>query len=125
VVGEVLWVSAHHPETVVIDRELPALALKQGVPTRPSDVQRIETCWMTALATDVPVFAPALYLLLSIVLLVLARRHRDVLALLISGIALEASLLVTATSTDYRQSLWLLTCTLLAVVMLIARRARA
>jgi hypothetical protein len=124
VFARLLWLDARRPETIVLPRELPDAALKVGVPTRPSILQRGETCWLSALATYVPVFAPWLYLALAVVLLPIARRHRDVLAILASGIVLEATLFVTATALDYHQSLWLIACTCLAVAMLVARRAR-
>ena len=57
-------------------------------------------------------------------LLVMCRRQRDVLALLLSGLGLELSLLPLVQTPDYRYSHWLVICTCLAVVMLFTRRAR-
>lgn len=76
-------------------------------------------------ARKTPLFRPWIYLVLSLVLLPLAWRHRDVLALLLSGIGLEASLFPLAPTPDYRYSHWMVVCTCIAVVMLVARRARA
>lgn len=69
-------------------------------------------------------FRPWIYLALSLVLVALCRRHRDVLALALSGLANEAALFVLAPTIDYRYSFWLVVSTALTVVMLIARRAR-
>jgi hypothetical protein len=41
---------------------------------------------------------------------------------LLSGIGLEASLFLLAASPDYRYSHWLVVCTCIAIVMLVARR---
>jgi hypothetical protein len=69
-------------------------------------------------------FRPWIYIALSIVMLGFARRHRDILALLLSGLANEAALFVLAPTVDYRYSVWLVASTLLAVCMLVGRRAR-
>lgn len=69
-------------------------------------------------------FRPHFYALLALALLWFARKHRDVLALLLSGIGMEVSLLILGGTPDYRYSHWLVTCTCLAVIMLIARRAK-
>jgi hypothetical protein len=65
-----------------------------------------------------------MYLVIALVLLPLAIRHRDVLALLLSGLGLEASLFPLAPTPDYRYSHWLVICTLLAIIMLTARRMK-
>jgi len=76
------------------------------------------------LATSTPLFRPWLYLVLAIALLPLCRGHRDAFALLMSGIGLEASLFILAPTPDYRYSHWLVVSTCIAIVMLVARRAR-
>ena len=69
-------------------------------------------------------FRPHLYLALTLILLVFARRQRDVLAILLSGLAMELTMIPLGWTADFRFSHWLVTCTCLSVVMLIARRAR-
>jgi hypothetical protein len=69
-------------------------------------------------------FRPYLWGLLALVLLPFARRHRDILALLMSGIFMELSLLPIAITPDYRYSHWLVVMAVLATVMLVAKRAR-
>jgi hypothetical protein len=100
------------------------LVAQLGVGTGWSDLQG----WMQRkaqwLAKKTPLFRPWMYLVLALVLLPFARRQRDVLALLLSGLGLEASLFVLAPTPDYRYSHWMVVCTCLAVVMLVARRAR-
>jgi hypothetical protein len=78
------------------------------------------TIW---LARKTRLYRPYIYLLLALLLLPLCR-NRDVLAVLLSGLAMEASLLVLAWTPDFRFSHWLVTCTCLATLMLIARRAK-
>jgi hypothetical protein len=68
-------------------------------------------------------FRPHAYILLSLCLLALCRRQRDVAALLLSGLGLELSLLPLVQTPDYRYSHWLVTCACVAVVMLFARRS--
>jgi hypothetical protein len=77
------------------------------------------------LAKHTRLFRPHAYLLLSLGLLVLCRRHREVAAILLSGLALELSLLPLVPTPDYRYSHWMVTCACLSLVMLLARRARA
>jgi hypothetical protein len=51
-------------------------------------------------------YVPYIYLVVSLVLVWLARRHRVELAMLASGIAYEASLFIAAPSPDFRYSHW-------------------
>ena len=69
-------------------------------------------------------FRPHVYILLSLGLLALCRRQRDIGAILLSGLALEVSLVPLVQAPDYRYSHWLVTCTCLGLVMLFARRLR-
>jgi hypothetical protein len=69
-------------------------------------------------------FRPWLYLVLALALLVKDRRILELRTLLASGIALELSLVYHATDSDWRESHWLITCTLLASAIVIARRFR-
>ena len=77
--------------------------------------------WM---AKKTRLFRPHVYALLALALLGFCLRQRDVGAILLSGIGLEVSLFPLVQAPDYRYSHWLVTCALLALVMLIARRAR-
>jgi hypothetical protein len=78
-------------------------------------------------AKKTPVFRPWIYVFVSLILIPLCIRARyiDALALLLSGLGLEASLFPLAPTPDYRYSHWLVVCTLLAIVMITARRASA
>ncbi len=68
-------------------------------------------------------FRPYVYFLISICLLPLAaiRRQRDTLTILASGILHELTLLVMASAAEYRSSHWMVLCTVVAVVLLVAR----
>ena len=79
------------------------------------------TMWM---AKKTRLFRPHVYALLALALLGFCLRERDIGAILLSGIGLEVSLFPLVQAPDYRYSHWLVTCALLALVMLIARRAR-
>jgi hypothetical protein len=67
-------------------------------------------------------FSPWLYAVLALVLLAFSRRNRDVLALLSSGLVMEASMFALGATPDYRYSHWLVITTCLSVAILIARR---
>jgi hypothetical protein len=67
-------------------------------------------------------FDPYPYVLLALVLLVFARRDRLIAALLLSGLAYEGAWFVLAPTADFRYSQWMITCTMVAAVMLVARR---
>jgi len=70
-----------------------------------------------------PLFRPWFYALLALALLWWARRHREVLAILLSGLVMESSLLFLAVTPDYRYSHWLVVATCLGLVLLVAKRA--
>jgi hypothetical protein len=80
--------------------------------------------WMLALAKHTRLFRPHVYALIAILLLGFTRKHRDVFALLISGLLLELSLLPLVQTPDYRYSHWLVTVTVISLILLVARRAR-
>jgi hypothetical protein len=71
-----------------------------------------------------PFARPWFYAVLALALLGFARRDREVLALLASGLLLESSLVFLAVTPDYRYSHWLTVTTCLALLLLVARRAR-
>jgi hypothetical protein len=110
------------PMVALTDRQ-PDTMLKRGVPTRTSELQDAMVDGVRGLART-PIFVPWIYLALAVVFLPLARRHREVLAILGSGVLYELSLFTTATSSDYRQSHWMIACTCTAIVVLAAHRAR-
>jgi hypothetical protein len=74
------------------------------------------------LAQRTPLFQPWIYVLLALALLAFAGTRLEV-AVLLSGLGLESSLLLLAPTTDYRYSHWLVVCTLIAGVMVVARYA--
>ena len=87
-------------------------------------VARVGERFITLLSRHTALFLPSSYVLLALGLLWFCRRQRDVLALLLSGLGLELSLLPLVQTPDYRYSHWLVICACLGVVMLFARRAR-
>jgi hypothetical protein len=95
-----------------------------GHPPRGSALQHFWQEKVYWLARKSPLFRAWAWLVIALCLLPMARRYRDVLAMLLSGIGLEASLFLLAPTPDYRYSHWMVTCTVIAAVMLIARRAR-
>lgn len=95
-----------------------------GLGTGWSKLQRKLTRVYRLLVRATPLFSVWMYLAIALALLPLARRHRDVLALLLSGLGLEATLLPLAASPDYRYSHWLVICTVVAAIALGARRYR-
>ena len=71
-----------------------------------------------------PLLVPWVYLVLSLLLLPLALRQREALAILLSGLVMESSLLFLAHSTDYRYSHWMVISTILGAIFLGVRRHR-
>ncbi len=90
-----------------------------------SRYQEIGEAITTWFARRTRLFRPHGYALLGLGLLLLCRRNRDVFAILLSGLTLELSMLPLGATPDARSSLWLVTCTCVGLVMLIARRMRA
>jgi hypothetical protein len=102
----------------------PEYAHQMGQGTGWSALQDLWTRLLRTVVRATPVFEPWIYLAISLLLLPLARRQRDVLALLCSGLVLESTLVLLAPSADYRYSHWMVITTCLAVIVLTARRAR-
>lgn len=100
----------------------PATAQKEGVAVSASSLQRGATAVYTWLWQHTPLFEPFVYFALCLVLLPFARKHRDVLALLLSGIGIELTLFFLASSPDYRYSHWMVLTALIAWITLITRR---
>jgi hypothetical protein len=104
--------------------EYPGTAQAQGIGLHTTPLQHRASNAFTWLWQHTPLFEPFVYFVISLVLLVFARNHRDVLALLLSGIAIELTLFFLASSPDYRYSHWMVLCTVLATITLVARRYR-
>lgn len=104
--------------------EYPAAAQEQGVAVHATALQHGLTNAFTWLWQHTPLFEPFVYFALSLLLLPFAIRHRDVLALLLSGIAMELTLFFLASSPDYRYSHWMVLTALLSAITLVARRIR-
>ena len=107
--------------------QFPGLLEKLGTASGWSPLQQYLQRKVKQVAKRTPLFRPWMYLALTLVLLPLCiRRDRDIAALLLSGLGMEASLFVLAPTPDYRYSHWMVVCTCIAIVMLVARRvARA
>ena len=103
----------------------PGYANELGMGTGWSKLQHRMSKWMRALWRSTPIFVPYVYAFISLLLLPLALRHRDVLAILLSGIVMEGTLVLLAHSNDYRYSHWMVICSILGAILLAARRYRA
>jgi hypothetical protein len=123
-------------EVLGIERHSPAMMVRGHRQQFANEMQKENLGWGWSRAQDrlehtvawmakyTPFFHPWIYLAVSLILLPLAWRQRDVLAVLLSGLAMEGSLFLLAAAPDYRYSHWMVVCTALAVVVLTARRAR-
>jgi len=125
VMAEVLSFSRGRPTWPVMKREFeyPQTVVDLGMSVRASKLQHELTSWMMFL-NKTPLFEPWMYLAIAILLLAATRRHRDVFALLSSGIVLESSLVFLAPTPDYRYSHWMVLATCLSIVLLVGRRSR-
>lgn len=74
------------------------------------------------LIEETPVFAPWMYGILAIVFLLAFARDRISVTLLVSGLLYELSFFPTAGTPDCRYSHWMITCTVLAGVIIFVRR---
>ena len=98
---------------------------EMGISTTVSFVQLRLTRAYFYLSRHSPLFLPWVYLAISLLLLPMAWRQRDVMALLLSGLIMESSLLFLAHSVDYRYSHWMVISTIVSAIILAARRRRA
>ncbi len=96
-----------------------------GISTRVSFIQYRFNRAYYWVSSETPLLVPWVYLALSVLLLPFAWRQRDVLALLLSGLVMESSLLFLAHSTDYRYSHWMVVVTIVSAIFLGVRRSRA
>jgi hypothetical protein len=94
-----------------------------GVGRHESRFQQIGEGVSVWTAKKTRLFRPHLYFALVLILLVFCRQ-RDVLAIALSGLAMELSLIPLGWTADFRFSHWLVICTVLTLAILIARRAR-
>lgn len=102
----------------------PSYVHEMGQGTGWSKLQGKWTRLMSWIWRNTPIFVPWIYTLLSLVLIPLAWRHRDMLAILLSGLVFESTLVLLAPSPDYRYSHWMIVASCLAIVVMTARRAR-
>jgi hypothetical protein len=126
VMGEVAGIHGTEKSGAIAKREYrwTSYVHEIGLGTGWSKLQRKLTWWNRQIVKHTPLFAVWMYLAIAIALLPLALRHRDMLALLLSGLGLEATLLLFAPSPDYRYSHWMVICTIIAAIVLGIRRYR-
>lgn len=126
IMGQVLSITRHRPKKALTLRDFDSfdLAHSLGISTTWSATQRKLTHLVSFVLRRTPLFLPWLYLVIGLLLLPWTRRHRDVFALLASGLGLEATLVPLAPTADYRYSHWMIVATVIAAVILVARRAR-
>ena len=126
VVAEVLGLHRKFQGATVIRHELQYRGMldAMNLPLTASGFSRTGEDVTMWLAKRTRLFRPHVYAILALALLGFCLRQRDVGAILLSGIGLEVSLFPLVQAPDYRYSHWLVTCTVLALVMLVARRAR-
>ncbi len=124
---EVIGATRNYPWGSAIrhrDQDPPGLT-RAGIGSRSSALQDRLHKHAVWLVMHTQLMRPYPYLLLALALLILSLRHRDVLALLLGGLSMEASLFFTAPTPDLRYSHWMMLCALLAAVILFARRYAA
>jgi hypothetical protein len=127
VMGEVLDVRTTHSIGAIAPRDFhdPGAAARFGVSSGWSPMQLKLTRALQWLARHTPLFVPWVYLVLTLILLPFTWRQRDLLALLLSGVGMEASLLPLVHSRDYRYSHWMVITTMVACISLAIRRRAA
>jgi hypothetical protein len=126
VMGNVLALTRRPAEAVLSrDFRYPQLPMFAGTGSRWSRLQLAMTSVLDALWKHTPLFSPWLYLAIALLFAPFALRHRDLIALLASGVLLESTLTVLAPTADYRYSHWMVVATCIAAVLLVARRYAA
>ncbi len=129
VMGYVLFLPYHRmsPSGTIVPREYPwpAVVAQIGLSSKSSTLQHELTSMMRTLHRKTPLFSVWMYAAIALLLLPLTRKHRDMFALLASGLLLEASLLPLAPSPDYRYSHWMVVCAIVAAIVLFTRRVRS
>ena len=126
VMGQVICVGERASGAIAKrDYRWPDYVHQQGLPTGWSKLQRKLTRVYQWFVKATPLFTVWMYILVALAMLAVAWRHRDVLALLLSGLGLETTLLLLAPSPDYRYSHWLVVTTVISAIVLGVRRYRA
>lgn len=92
-----------------------------AAPSHLQEIAREAMLWLG----DTWLFHVGLYLIVSLLLLPLCWRDRESFALVASGLAGEAGLFVIAPTVDVRYSFWLIVATVLAAVLIAAKRIRS
>lgn len=127
--GEALDVRVTRSMGAVASRDprsqFPTIVASLGLTEHWSSAQLAMVRAMQLVSRWTPLFVPWIYAVLSLALLPLAWRQRDALAILLSGLVLEASLLPLSHTHDYRYSHWMAITTLVGSIMVAARRRRA
>ena len=107
----------------IVKRDIdPGRVAEFGFANRATSLQRWMTHTIRGIARSTPLFVPWIYAVLAIAAIALARR-RAILALALSGIGMEASLIPLVHNDDYRYSHWMVVATLVALVATIVQRA--
>jgi hypothetical protein len=122
--GETLGIHRKFQGAMVVTHaaQYPGMLDYMGVGKGSSGFQEIAEAFTKWCARHTRLFRPHFYALLSLLLLGLCRRQRDVLAIVLSGLSMELTMLGLGATPDYRYSHWLVVATCLAIVMLVARR---
>jgi len=126
VMGEVLDLRTTRALGAIAKREYryPAYANELGLSTGWSGTQHKLTRMMQWISRHTPLFVPWVYLVVTLVLLPLAWRQRPALAILLSGVGMEATLLPLVHSRDYRYSHWMVITTMIGCILVVTRRYR-
>ncbi len=87
---------------------------------------KVQQLWIDAMHwfDDTAMFHVALYFVLALALLGIGWRDRTSSVVLLSGLAYEAGLFLVAPAVDYRYSQWMIACTLLGGILVLAQRLR-
>lgn len=126
VFAEVIGLGTSRASGAIPRREYKWIELPQrlGLATTASPLQQSLQRGFAWVVRHTPLFSVWMYLVIALVLLPLVRTRSE-LALLLSGLAFEAPLLVAAPSPDFRYSHWTLMCVVLAAIHVVVRRSRA
>lgn len=112
-----LWAPAYFGFTEFADH--PDYIEHDAVPSTLQVEVHAKLLW---LASETPLFKPYMYALLALVFLVALARQRLAVALLVSGLLYELSFFPTAGTPDCRYSHWMITCTVLAGLVIVVHR---
>jgi hypothetical protein len=126
VMAEVLDLHTTRALGAIAKREYryPAYANELGLSTGWSSTQHKLTRALQWISRHTPLFVPWVYVVLTLVLLPIAWRRRDMFAILLSGLGMEATLLPLVHSRDYRYSHWMVITTLIGCIVVVTRRYR-